>query len=84
MLDPQMREEVLHVIGFYSFGRRIVHVVTLGALKHATLLRDLLFDKLIYLSLKIVVLFVNDPLFDLGLISLLRYLIIQIKRVLFR
>ena len=79
-----MREEVLHVIGFYAFGRRIVHVGSLGALEHATLLGDLLFDKLIYLSLKIVVLLVDDPLFDLGLISLLRYLVIQIKRVLFR
>ena len=79
-----MREEVLHVIGFYAFGRWIVHIGTLGTLEHATLLGDLLFDKLIYLSLKIVVLLVDDPLFDLGLISLLRYLVIQIKRVLFR
>ena len=80
MLDSQMREEILDIIGFDTLRRWIIQVGTLGSLESAALLGDLLFDQLVNLSLKVVVLFVYDALLDLRMVSLpLRYhLVIQI------
>jgi len=67
VLDPQVREQILHIVGFDALRGRIVEVATLvsGAFERATLLGYLLLHKLVDLSLQAVVVLDATLLFDI-------------------
>lgn len=63
VLDPQVWEQVLYVIRLYPFGWMVVNLVGFATLESASLLRDLLLDKLVNFSLQVVLL-IDDCLLN--------------------